>query len=751
MRELDKKTKLMTRIASIIATGCILLSSIQSLAYQPSIMQRVTDTFDGISIVQPSSLYENPNQVHNEVWMTYPEDDCGQAVTVNGREVYITGYANTSAGNKYDTYLVKYDAEMRYIWSVNWGGTGNQKAYGVATWGNYVYITGSATNASTGYLNMFVNKYGTNGTLIWNRNYSAGTPNVNKEGYAIVSTADAVYIAGYDGINQTVWKYYHSGVRDWYNTTAINKTSCATGIATDGGWVYIVGYSTTPTPNCTNLFVRSLNFNASSGNLYVKPVGSPTADERGYGIALKGAYIYITGRAGNYGNKNTYQALVMKLNTGLAVQWTRYWDMPGGSNRWDSGLSIALMQDYVLFSGYSKDTSSPAYVGQAIIAGYYTNGTSAFNKTYGILDEEDTFRGIAAGRNCVYVVGGTSYESSYTKFNSRFRKYSTITHCPATYYTHGSNGHNLNWTLYTGAGSPTEHNYTIYLNGTMNYTAQWAPTPWQTGFPIGYNIDNLPVGDYNFTIIAGLIDGDVVQDTTYVTVANALPVINMPTTAAMEFTTLGNNLSSTITDLSTRSTKFWLLQNGSLNQTGSWEHNVPIEWEVDGLAEGSYNFTIVVNDGYGSNVSGTTILTVSNWAPVITMPATVAVNGDIGGNVLSGTIADRSIGAIQTYVVYRNGIPVQSGFWVHNLPILWNVDGLAAESYNFTIVATDGLGLTGRGTTIATVSAAQTYYTPGLGEAALTLAIISLGLIGTHLGWHVYRKYVPGRKSKDRP
>jgi hypothetical protein len=243
-----------------------------------------------------------------------------------------------------------------------------------------------------------------------------------------------------------------------------------------------------------------------------------------------------------------------------------------------------------------------------------------------------------------------------------------------------------------------------------------------------------------------------VQDTTYVTVTNVLPVITLPATLAIELNSLGNNLSGTISDLTTGVTNYWLIQNGSMNRTGSWVHNVPIVWNVDGLGIGTYNFTIIVNDGYGLNVSGTTILNVSNWPLVITMPVTVAINGDMGGNVLSSTITDHSTGATRTYIIYRNGIPVQSGFWVHNLPLFWDVDGLAEGIYNFTIVATDGLGLTGHGTTIATVSATQPcgVCEPGPGVAALTLAVITLGLAATHLAWHVYRKYVPERKKKER-
>ncbi len=750
---MEKKTKRMTRIASLIVTGCILLGSIHVLACQPSIVQPVIDTFDSVSIVQPSSLYERSIDVGWDSWPSYPGDDRAQAVAVSGGDVYMAGFANKSAGSQYDAFLAKYDTELRRVWNITWGGTGNQKAYGVAVSGNYVYITGTATNASTGYLNMFVNKYGANGTLIWNRNYSAGTPSVNKGGNAIAATTDAVYIAGYDSSNHMVWKYYQNGAQDWVNTTAINMSSCATGIAAYGGWVYVTGYSNYPAPNRTQVFVRRINFNETSGSLYVKMLGS-AEDERGYGIAVNDSYVYVTGLSGMNGNYSTYHALVEKLSTDLTTeQWSRYWDRPGLTKQWDAGLGIAVKYGYVLFTGYSKETSgAPSYVGQAIIAGYWANGTSAFNKSFGLPGQvDDVYRGIAAGRNCMYVVGGYSQDPPYYQIsNTRIYKFSAITHNADLSYVGGSTGHQLGWTLYTGAGSLTVRDYSIYYNGSLNYTAQWSASP--SGYIISHNIDGLPVGRNNVTIVAGLIDGDVVQDTTYVTVTNVQPVISMPATAAVEFTTLGNNLSSTITDLSTGVTEYWLFQNGSLNQTNSWVHNVPIVWDVDGLGIGIHIFTIIVNDGYGLNVSGTTMLNVSNWAPVITMPAAVAIDGDTGGNVLSSTIADHSTGATRTYVVYRNGIPVQSGFWVHNLPVFWDVDGLAAGSYNFTIVATDGLGSTGRGTTIATVSAAQPCGAcdPGTGVAALTLAIITLGLVATHLAWHVYRKYVPGRKTKER-
>ncbi|MBN2151081.1 MAG: hypothetical protein JW839_06540, partial [Candidatus Lokiarchaeota archaeon] len=686
----------------MIATSCILLGSMHVLAFQAGTMQPVIDTFGNGSIAQPSSLYERSTDVEWDGWSDYPDDDCAQAVAVSGRDVYMAGYANKGIGLQYDAYLAKYDAELRRVWNVSWGGAGNEKAYGVAVSGNYVYITGSTTNSSTGDLNMFVNKYATNGTLMWNSNFSAGTPGADKSGYAIAASNDAVYVAGYDGTNHMVWKYYQNGVQDWYDSTTINASSCATGIAVSGGWVYTVGYSHHQAPSSNQLFLRSIDFNQTSGSLYVKPLGS-VDDERGYGIAVKDGYVYVTGRSGMIGAYSSYQALVMRLSTNFVVNWTRYWDEPGSSNRWETGLGIALKYDYVLFTGFSKDTSgAPSYVGQYILAGYWTNGTSAFNKSFGIPGfYDDEFRGIAAGQNCMYVAGGYSHDAPYyTKFDTRIYKFSAITHPDDQSFACGTTGHQLAWTLYTGAGSPTEHNYTIYRNGTQVHTSQWAASP--SGYYFEHNIDGLPVGVHNYTIIAGLIDGDVVQDTTYVTISNVDPVLSMPATAAVELNTSGNELSCTVNDLSTGSTNYTLYRNGSFLLSDTWAHGVPITWDVDGLGIGTYNYTIFVDDGLGSIESGSTILNVSNWPPMVTMPASVAIDGNTGGNVLSCTIVDHSTGAAMTYVVYRNGIPVQSGFWMSSMIVVWDADGLGAGSYNFTVVASDGLGSSGSGTTIAT-------------------------------------------------
>ncbi len=45
-----------------------------------------------------------------------------------------------------------------------------------------------------------------------------------------------------------------------------------------------------------------------------------------------------------------------------------------------------------------------------------------------------------------------------------------------------------------------------------------------------------------------------------------------------------------------------------------------------------------------------------------------------------------------TYIIYQNGTQITSQSWVSNVPIVIQVGTLDVGSYNYTIIATDGLG-----------------------------------------------------------
>ena len=55
------------------------------------------------------------------------------------------------------------------------------------------------------------------------------------------------------------------------------------------------------------------------------------------------------------------------------------------------------------------------------------------------------------------------------------------------------------------------------------------------------------------------------------------------------------------------------------------------------------------------------------------------------------------------YYIYQNGTSVKNGSWVNATDIGFNIDGLAAGSYNYSIFVTDGFGIILQDDVIVTV------------------------------------------------
>jgi len=104
---------------------------------------------------------------------------------------------------------------------------------------------------------------------------------------------------------------------------------------------------------------------------------------------------------------------------------------------------------------------------------------------------------------------------------------------------------------------------------------------------------------------------------------NVAPVVSSPPDKTCWENTIGNNITWAVTDKTTGTTSYTVYRNGSVYGTpGSWVSGTPIVVNVDALAAGDYNFTIVVNDGLGLSAQDEVIITAAsdNVAPVILSP-----------------------------------------------------------------------------------------------------------------------------------
>jgi hypothetical protein len=177
------------------------------------------------------------------------------------------------------------------------------------------------------------------------------------------------------------------------------------------------------------------------------------------------------------------------------------------------------------------------------------------------------------------------------------------------------------WTI-TDFGAGT---YTVYLDDEVFVSSDWI-----SGNTIGVFDDSLAIGEHNFTIFVMDQSGNFAVDTVIVTVLEVDtfdPIISSPVDITYSEGETSNIISWTATDLNAAT--YVITRNGTEVDTGSWVSGTAITFDVDGLAEGVYTFTIEVIDQKGNTASDTVIVTVTG-ADTTGDPK----DDDDGGNVV---------------------------------------------------------------------------------------------------------------------
>jgi hypothetical protein len=233
--------------------------------------------------------------------------------------------------------------------------------------------------------------------------------------------------------------------------------------------------------------------------------------------------------------------------------------------------------------------------------------------------------------------------------------------------------------------SVTERNpvsYELYRDGNFLGSFGW------DGDPISVNIDGLALGIYNYTIRVLDIEDNYSVDTVWVSVVvdETPPSIDDPPDTYYQVGTPGHNLTWTPND--EFPDHYEVFRNGTSIEEDDWtpeDDNITIS--IDGLPEGLYNFTIIVWDDGGNNVTHTIWVEVVNdtTVPTIDEPSDVSYNeGTTGHSITWAPDDDYPL----NYTIFRDGVEVVSGPWNGSI-IEVSIDDLAAGDYNYTVNAFD--------------------------------------------------------------
>lgn len=180
--------------------------------------------------------------------------------------------------------------------------------------------------------------------------------------------------------------------------------------------------------------------------------------------------------------------------------------------------------------------------------------------------------------------------------------------------------------------------------------------------------------------------------------------ISYPGNISYEYSMPGHHIMWIVSDSIYLDPRYSISLDGVvLVENYRWYATENIEVSVDGNSVGSHVYSIVVTDGLGELVKDNVTVTVYNLGPSISGSSDITFPAGGTGHVISWQLTDNSVlGA--TYTVYRNGTPtIINQPWTSGVPVQVDVSSLAEGSYNFTIIAQDGLGGFARDEIIVTV------------------------------------------------
>lgn len=282
--------------------------------------------------------------------------EVGNAVVADANgNVYVAGATpgsldgHTNAGNT-DIYLVKYDTNGNKLWGRQLGDTGSDVAFGIALDSSAnIYLTGSTGltldgQTGTGFGNIFVVKYDTNGGRLWTRIFGAGATTSSCGRAIAVDGSSNIYISGYTsgaltgytnaGLDDAVlMKLDPSGNILWQRQLGTTAHDRAYGIAVDSpANVYLAGSTAgdlAGTGNFGSDDVVLAKFDTAGTQQWIRQIGTIGADGAKAAATDSAGNVYLGGHAltgfdGTTGGVDgQLDAVVVKYDTSGARLWTR--------------------------------------------------------------------------------------------------------------------------------------------------------------------------------------------------------------------------------------------------------------------------------------------------------------------------------------------------------------------------------------------------------------------------------------------
>jgi len=334
-----------------------------------------------------------------------PDTTAGWGVATDAAgNIYVTGryqgtptFGGTTLTNagRDDIFVAKYDAGGNPLWAKSAGGSGIDRARGIATDGSGHIIVGgryqgtatfgSTTLNSVGGDDIVVARYDGAGTVV--RATSAGGPGNDRcWGVAVAGDGsndvvmtgffadsamfDGVMVRGAGGADIFVAKYNSGGTVQWAWPGGGSGADTGWDIATDGSDIYVVGsFSGTATIGSATLLsagqqdIFVARYNGVGNLLWARPAGGVNNDS-GIGIGVDGSHnVVITGL---FQSSATFSGTTLTASGGSDGYIAKYdllgvlqWVQPITGTGSNTGLDVtAQAYGYIIGTGSFGDTAT---------------------------------------------------------------------------------------------------------------------------------------------------------------------------------------------------------------------------------------------------------------------------------------------------------------------------------------------------------------------------------------------------------
>ena len=266
----------------------------------------------------------------------------------------------SSVSNSYDVFVTKFNASGAYVWTQVFGGTGDDRGFGVAVTpdGSKVYATGQLGSSDAGFAGTAGTISNANGgTFILALNASDGSPvtgfgtngvqqfgsNNNSSGVATVASNSIVYVAGNfsnaSKIGNTGSAISSAGGQDVF-VIALNS---ATGAAVTSFGLSSSGIQSIGGTNNENVYGLSLTANAST--LYI--AGSFASSGNGSGLGVGGA-----GNISSAGGNNAFVAALNASDGSAKTSFNSTGIATFGGQGDVQAFAVTATNSNVYFTGY---------------------------------------------------------------------------------------------------------------------------------------------------------------------------------------------------------------------------------------------------------------------------------------------------------------------------------------------------------------------------------------------------------------